>query len=78
MSQNEIKKEGIKLLVAGEFYTDSKPYFELIEKYKLNENVFMVNAPVQDLLELCFRNGSTIGHDDSEALGFQDEIKMQK
>jgi glycosyltransferase involved in cell wall biosynthesis len=36
-----LKDSDIHLLVAGEFYEDSKPYLELIEKYQLKEKVHL-------------------------------------
>lgn len=33
----------IKLLVAGEFYTDKTPYLEIIDRYKLQDHIFMYN-----------------------------------
>ncbi len=38
----------IKLLVAGEFYSNSKPYFELIEKHRLADMVIMSNDFIPD------------------------------
>ena len=40
--------KSIKLIVAGEFYTDSKPYFDLIKKYQLDEFVMMHNDFIPD------------------------------
>ncbi len=48
MAHDEIKKANIKLIVAGEFYTDSIPYFEIIEKYKLQDTVIMSNDFIPD------------------------------
>lgn len=41
-------KYKLKLLVAGEFYCDSKPYFELIKKYNLEHHVLMSNTFIPD------------------------------
>jgi glycosyltransferase involved in cell wall biosynthesis len=38
----------LKLLVAGEFYTDAKPYFELIEHLHLRDQVIMKNEFIPD------------------------------
>ena len=38
----------IRLLVAGEFYSDSKPFLELIKKYKLENYVLMHNDFIPD------------------------------
>ena len=35
------KDKTLRLIVAGEFYTDSKPYLEIIKKHKLEEYVLM-------------------------------------
>jgi len=35
------KDKSLRLLVAGEFYTDSKPYFEIIKKHHLEDLVLM-------------------------------------
>lgn len=42
------KDKNIRLLVGGEFYTDSKPYFEIIKKNKLEEFVLMHNDFIPD------------------------------
>jgi glycosyltransferase involved in cell wall biosynthesis len=41
MADERIKKAGIKLLVAGEFYEDPKRYTDLIEKHTLQDSVIM-------------------------------------
>jgi len=38
----------VKLLVAGEFYTDSKPYQEIIARHKLEDRVVMSNDFIPD------------------------------
>ncbi len=43
-----IKSNSIKLLVAGEFYTDSKPYYDLVEKHGLKDLVLMSGDFVPD------------------------------
>lgn len=48
MASPEIKETGIKLIVAGEFYTDSKPYLEQIEKHKLLDSVIMATEFIPD------------------------------
>ena len=48
MGDNKIKEMPVKLLVAGEFYTDSKPYFDLIEKHQLQDKVIMSNDFIPD------------------------------
>ena len=42
------EKNNIKLLVAGEFYTDSKPYFEIISKREIEKFVIMSNDFIPD------------------------------
>ena len=37
----EIENSNIKLLVAGEFYEDEKPYLEIIEEFKLQDKVLL-------------------------------------
>ena len=39
MANERIKELGIKLIIAGEYYEDSKPYLELIEKLGLKESI---------------------------------------
>ena len=41
MSDAQLKQAKIKLLVAGEFYEDDKPYLELIEKYGIGEQLIL-------------------------------------
>lgn len=48
MADPRMRKRKIKLLVAGEFYTDSKPYFGLIEKHNLQDVVVMSNDFIPD------------------------------
>jgi glycosyltransferase involved in cell wall biosynthesis len=48
MADKRIKNLGIKLLVAGEFYQESKPYLELIEKLGINESVILHTNFISD------------------------------
>ncbi len=48
MDDIRIRFLGIKLIVAGEFYTDSKPYFDLITQLKLGDFVIMSNDFIPD------------------------------
>lgn len=41
MADERIKSAGIKLLVAGEFYDDAKPYHAIIEKHGLTDRVIL-------------------------------------
>jgi len=40
-SDERFREFPVKIIVAGEFYEDEKPYLELIEKYKLNEDILL-------------------------------------
>lgn len=48
MAEDLLKEKDIKLLVAGEFYSDSKPYFDLIEKHNLKDRIIMHTKFVPD------------------------------
>jgi len=48
MADPRIKTKNLKLLVAGEFYSDSKPYFDIIEKHQLADHVIMSNDFIPD------------------------------
>ncbi len=48
MADPRIRKMGIRLLVAGEFYTDSKKYLDIIEKEKLGEQVILATDFIPD------------------------------
>ena len=72
MGDERIKKEKIKLLVAGEFYEDRSYYDEIIRKHQLEEQVifharFIPNEEVRyyfsaaDLLTLTYRNATQSG-----------------
>lgn len=41
LDNGEIKKQNIKLLVAGEFYEDKQPYLDLIAKHNLKDQVIL-------------------------------------
>ena len=47
-ADERLQKYPLKLLVAGEFYTDPKPYYELIAKLKLGDRVIMSNDFIPD------------------------------
>lgn len=40
-SDERLRRFPVKLIVAGEFYTDSKPYFDLIRQLQLQEHVIL-------------------------------------
>lgn len=42
-ADDKLRNYNIKLIVAGEFYTDPNPYFNLIKKYQLQDLVIMHN-----------------------------------
>ena len=43
-----LKDDNIKLIIAGEYYTDKKPYLALIEKYQLEDKIIHVEKFIQD------------------------------
>ena len=72
MANETIKKQNIKLLIAGEFYEDKQPYFDLIKKYDLQNNVilhdkFIANEDVRyyfcasNLVAQTYRNATNSG-----------------
>jgi len=48
MSNETIKNENIKLLVAGEFYEDDKPYLQLIRENNLQDQVILRTSFIPD------------------------------
>jgi glycosyltransferase involved in cell wall biosynthesis len=48
MTDERIKKENIKLLIAGEFYEDDKPYLQLIQEHQLQERVILKTNFIPD------------------------------
>lgn len=48
MAKPEIYNSDIKLIVAGEFYTDSKPYLDLIEELKLKDKLILATDFIPD------------------------------
>jgi D-inositol-3-phosphate glycosyltransferase len=48
MNEPEIKELQVKLIVAGEFYTASKPYFDIIEKYNLLDRLVLMTDFIPD------------------------------
>ncbi len=72
MNHVEIKKQNIKLLIAGEFYEDKQPYLDLIEKHQLKNQVilhdkFIANEDVRyyfcasNLVAQTYRNATNSG-----------------
>lgn len=48
MAEEKIKKSGIRLLVAGEFYEDPQPYLKLIEELNIADQVIMRTSFIKD------------------------------
>lgn len=72
MADERIRQMRIKLLVAGEFYEDKKPYLEIIERHRLQDRIvlfdtFIPNEEVKyyfsaaDLLTLPYRSATQSG-----------------
>jgi glycosyltransferase involved in cell wall biosynthesis len=72
MSDDRIRKEQIRLLVAGEFYQDANPYLELIKKLGLTDSIilrteFITDSEVRyycsapDLIVQPYRNATQSG-----------------
>ena len=47
-ADNRLQNQNLKLIVAGEFYEDAKPYYDLIEKYNLSDSVVLVTKFIPD------------------------------
>jgi len=60
MANQKMVDQEIVLLVAGEFYTDEKPYFELIEKLGIANNVIMSNDFIPDSKVADYFNAADI------------------
>src|SRR5215204_4018006 len=48
MADSRIRKENIKLLIAGEFYEDDQPYRELINQLQLQQNLILKTNFIPD------------------------------
>ena len=48
MSDETVRKEKIKLLVAGEFYENAQPYHDIINEYKIGEQVILQTHFIPD------------------------------
>jgi len=48
MADPEIQNLGIKLIVAGEFYEDEKPYFDLIHKLEISDRIILHSHFIND------------------------------
>ncbi len=58
MSDERIRKQNIKLIIAGEFYADSKEYYDLINQLNINDDVilkteFIPNTEVYNYFCAC-------------------------
>ena len=47
-ADNRLQNQYLKLIVAGEFYEDAKPYYDLIEKYNLSDSVILATKFIPD------------------------------
>lgn len=72
MAHPEIKKQNIKLLIAGEFYEEKQPYLDLIQKHNLQDQIilhdkFIANEDVRyyfcasNLVAQTYRNATNSG-----------------
>lgn len=48
MAESVIISQNIKLIIAGEFYVDSQPYFDLVDKLNLNDAIIWKNDFIPD------------------------------
>lgn len=48
MANPEIRNLGVKLIVAGEFYEDEKPYFDLIHKLEISDRIILHSHFIND------------------------------
>jgi glycosyltransferase involved in cell wall biosynthesis len=61
MADERIRKENIKLLVAGEFYEDEKPYLQLINEYQLQDSVILKTVFIPDSeVKYCLCSGDCV------------------
>ena len=49
MADERIKKAGIKLMIAGEFYEDNRKYFDLIDRLKIQDQLILKTDFIPDL-----------------------------
>jgi glycosyltransferase involved in cell wall biosynthesis len=47
-ADERLQNKNLKLIVAGEFYEDEKPYLDLIDKYNLSESVILATTFIPD------------------------------
>jgi glycosyltransferase involved in cell wall biosynthesis len=48
MSDDSIRQQNIRLIIAGEFYTDPEPYRKIISENNLENQIFMVDRFIPD------------------------------
>ncbi len=60
MADERIRQRNIHLLVAGEFYTDSAPYFQLIRDHELEKSVIMSNDFIPDSRVADYFNAASL------------------
>jgi len=48
MANEEIRRQGIRLLVAGEFYEDAQPYLDLVKEFQLEDRVLLKTEFIPD------------------------------
>jgi glycosyltransferase involved in cell wall biosynthesis len=48
MADPDIRNLGVKLIVAGEFYEDEKPYFDLIHKLEISDRIILHSHFISD------------------------------
>jgi len=48
MADERIKKTGIKLMIAGEFYEDKRTYFDLIDQLKIRDRLILMTDFIPD------------------------------
>ena len=59
-ADDRLRNYPIKVIVAGEFYDDPKPYFEQMEKLGLQDNIIIVNQYISDEDVKYYFNASDI------------------
>jgi glycosyltransferase involved in cell wall biosynthesis len=60
MSDERIRKSGIKCLIAGEFYEDEKPYRELIEKTGIADLIYLHTHFIPDSSVRCYLSAADV------------------
>lgn len=56
-ADSRFRKENIKLIIAGEYYSDKEKYQTLIEKYKLENDIIQIDKYIPDSEVADFFNG---------------------